>query len=158
MKSIILASLLSIPNTNVSAAPENAIDASVKARLEAAGIKYEVDSDNDFKVTYSFTNDNRTQLLFIISKTESVMGITVREVYSPAARLKQTKINGEKALKLLRDSRNNKIGSWEIDDELLYYVIKVPDNINSEQLEAIMDIAAQTADDMERELTGRDDL
>jgi hypothetical protein len=134
-------------------------DASVKSRLDAQGIKYEVDDDGDFKVTYNYSKEGRTQLVFVGGKTESVGGFTIREVFSPAARIEKDRINGAKALELLAESRKNKFGSWEIGGDVLYFVIKLPDTVNAKQLEAAMDIAAETADDMEIEFSGdRDDL
>ena len=134
-------------------------DASVKSRLDSQGIKYEVDQDGDFKVTYNYSKEGRTQLVFVGGKTESVAGFTIREFFSPAARVEKDGINGAKALELLAESRKNKFGSWEIGGDVLYFVIKLPDNVSAKQLEAAMDIAAETADDMEIEFSGdRDDL
>jgi hypothetical protein len=134
-------------------------DASVKSRLDTQGIKYEVDQDGDFKVTYNYSKEGRTQLVFVGGKTESVGGFTIREVFSPAARVEKDGINGAKALELLAESRKNKFGSWEIGGDVVYFVIKLPDNVSAKQLEAAMDIAAETADDMEIEFSGdRDDL
>ncbi len=133
-------------------------DASVKQRLESNGIKYEVDADGDFKITYSYKKENRTQLIFVSGKTERVNNLVIREVFSPAAKVKANGIDGAKALELLVESRKNKLGSWEIDGDVLYLVIKLPDSISALELEAAMDIAAETADDMELELTGKDEL
>ena len=126
-------------------------DASVKTRLDARGLKYEVDDDGDYKVTYSYKSEGRTQLVFVSGKTESVAGIKVREVFAPAAK---DGINGAKALKLMGESRSNKLGSWELQGEVLYFVIKLPDSVNATELESAMDVAAQTADNMEIELSG----
>ena len=80
-------------------------------------------------------------------------------MFSPAARVDKDKINGAKALELMAESRKNKLGSWELAGDILYFVIKVPDSLDGAQLESAMDIAAQTADDMEMEISGaRDDL
>lgn len=68
-------------------------------------------------------------------------------------------IDGDKALELMGESRNNKLGSWELAGDVLYFVLKMPDSIDASELESAMDIAAQTADDMELELSGdRDEL
>jgi hypothetical protein len=40
----------------------------------------------------------------------------------------------------------------------LYYAIKLPEPVAPDLLETAMDIAAESADDMELTLTGRDDL
>lgn len=38
--------------------------------------------------------------------------------------------------------------------DVLYYVIKLPDSVDATTLESAMDIVAETADDMEIELSG----
>lgn len=137
----------------------HAEDASVKSRLDARGIKYSVDDDGDFKVTYNYSKEGRTQLVFVSGGTETVGGYRIREVFSPAARIGKDGINGAKALELLGESRKNKLGSWEIGGDVLYFVIKIPDSVDAAQLESAMDIAAETADDMEIKFSGdRDDL
>ena len=129
-------------------------DASVKTRLDARGINYEVDGDGDYKVTYSYKSEGRTQLVFVSGGTESVGGFKVREVFAPAAK---DGINGAKAIELMGESRSNKIGSWELQGDVLYFVIKLPDSVDAAQLESAMDIAAQTADNMEIKLSGDED-
>jgi hypothetical protein len=137
----------------------HAEDASVKTRLDARGVKYEVDGDGDFKVTYNYSKEKRTQLVFVSGRTETVAGFKIREVFSPAARVEKDGINGAKALELLAESRKNKLGGWEIGGDVLYFVIKLPDSIDGAALESAMDVAAETADDMEIEFSGdRDDL
>lgn len=141
------------------ALPVAASDASVKARLDARGIKHEVDGDGDYKVTYNYSKEGRTQLVFVSGSTQAVGGYIVREVFSPAGRLQKDGIDGDKALELLTESRNNKLGSWEAQGDVLYFVLKMPDSMSAAELESAMDIAAQTADDMELELSGdRDEL
>lgn len=134
-------------------------DASVAARLDARGVQYVVDEDGDYKVTYNFADEGRTQLAFVSGATESVGGILIREVFAPAGWVERDRIDGDKALELLRHSRAQKLGAWEIAGDVLYYVIKLPDSVDASQLETAMDIAAGTADNMEIELSGeRDEL
>lgn len=136
-----------------------ASDASVKSRLDARGIKYQIDDDGDYKVTYNYAKEGRTQLVFVSGGTEDVGGFKVREVFSPAGRVEKDDIDGAKALELLAESRKNKLGSWELAGDVLYFVVKLPDSLDAAQLESVMDIAAETADDMELEISGdRDDL
>ncbi len=137
----------------------HAEDAAVKTRLEARGVKYEVDGDGDFKVTYNYSKEDRSQLVFVSGSTQSVGGFKIREIFSPAGRVEKDRINGAKALELMAESRKNKLGGWELDGDVLYFVIKLPDSMDAAQLESAMDIAAETADDMEIEISGdRDDL
>ena len=142
----------------LSSAPfAHAADDSVASRLEARGMQTEVDEDGDYKVVLSYPDQQRTQIVFVSGSTESIGGFTVREVFAPAARLSDG-IDGDQALELLSDSRNNKLGSWELGGDILYFVIKLPDELDAERLEVAMNIAASVADDMERELTGMDEL
>ncbi|MFZ9396675.1 MAG: YbjN domain-containing protein [Erythrobacter sp.] len=140
--------------TLVPAAPLLAEDASVAERLKARGLTYEVDGDGDFKMIYNYESEGRTQLVFVSGSTEEVNGLTIREVFSPAARVEQHRIDGAKALELLNKSGQTKLGAWEIRGDVVYFVVKVFDDLSAAQLEAVMDIAAETADDMEIQLTG----
>ena len=157
MRTIASMALLAI--AVAAAMPAAAADKSVERRLDAQGVKYEVDGDGDYKVVYNYASEGRTQLVFVSGGTQSVAGFTIREVFSPAARVAKDRINGAKALELLEESRNNKFGSWEIQGDVVYFVIKLPDSVTAKELEAAMDIAAETADNMEIEISGdRDDL
>ncbi|HEY1069829.1 hypothetical protein [Thermomonas sp.] len=140
----------------LAALPAHASDASVKTRLEARGIKYEIDGDGDYKILISYKSEDRTQLVFVSGATESVKGLQVREVFSPAGRVDGDGI-AKQALALLEESRTQKIGAWEVSDDILYYVIKLPDSVDATQLEAAIEIAAESADNKEIELSGDKD-
>lgn len=132
-------------------------DAAVATRLDARGIKYVVDEDGDYRITYNYEREGRTQLAFVSGATEDVSGLRIREVFAPAARIGPDGIDGAKALALLEESRRQKLGSWEIGGDVLYFVIKLPDGVDAAQLEAAIDVAAQVADDKEIELSGDKD-
>lgn len=147
-----------LPAALLAAVPAHAAeaeDASVRQRLEAQSIKYAVDKDGDFKITYNYKKEGRTQLVFVSGRTETVGGVPVREVFAPAAKVDA--INDAQAMELLRSSRRAKLGSWEIGGDYLYFVIKLPDTVTAQQLEAALDVAAEVADDKELELTGARD-
>jgi hypothetical protein len=135
----------------------NAEDASVKRRLDQIGMKYEVDKDGDYKVTIDFAKERRTQMVFVSGTTEAVSGFTIRKIFSPAAIVATDGISGAKALELLRDSRVNKLGSWEIEGANLYLVAKLPDALTAAQLHAVIMVVASLADDMEIKLSGARD-
>ena len=154
MRSLLLAACLLC----LAAPPALAGDVSVEARLDARGVKYQIDDDGDYKVVVSYEKDQRTQLVFVSGTTESIKGLTVREVFSPAGKVATDGI-AAKALALLTESRSKKIGAWEIAGDVLYYVIKLPDSADAAQLDAAIDIVAEIADDKEIELSGdKDDL
>lgn len=136
-----------------------AADASVESRLDAAGMKYTRDGDGDYKVTYNYSKEGRTQLVFVSGTTQTVGAFEVREVFSPAARVGKDGVDADKALELIGKNRQYKLGAWEISGDVLYFVLKLPEEMSASELESAMDIAAETADDMEIELSGdRDDL
>ena len=140
----------------VLAGPAHA-DPSVERRLTERGLKFEKDEDGDYRVVYDYEKEGRTQLVIIGGSTESVRGFAIREVYAPAGRVGEDPIDGARALKLLADSHENKLGSWELSGKTLVYMIKLPDDASAAQLEAAIDIAATVADDMEIELSGKKD-
>ncbi|WP_051020583.1 hypothetical protein [Porphyrobacter sp. AAP82] len=145
--------------TAAIAVPAAAEDASVEKRLDRAGLKYEVDDDGDYKLTFNYSQEGRTQLVFVSGTTQEVSGLTIREVFSPAGRVEKDGITGKTALELLENSGTLKMGSWEIRGDVLYFVIKVLDSATATELSSLLDIAAETADDKEIELSGdRDDL
>ena len=134
-------------------------DASVASRLDARGVKYDVDEDGDYRVTYHYAEEDRTQLAYVSGRTETIAGFRVREVFAPAGWVERDGIDGAKALELLEESRRQKIGSWETGGGVLYYVIKLPDSVDAAGLEAALDIVAEIADNKEIELSGdRDEL
>ena len=64
-----------------------------------------------------------------------------------------------KARRLLGENATYKFGAWEISGKNLYFGGKVPAGISASHFEALVNMVASTADDMEKELTpGKDDL
>ena len=132
-------------------------DASVKARLDARSIKYTVDDDGDYKITYNYSSEGRTQLVFVSGSTQSVGAFRVREVFAPAARISADGITASQLAELLETNRQMKLGAWEVAGDVLYFVIKLPESLDASELESAMDIAAETADDMEIRFSGDED-
>lgn len=130
---------------------------SVEQRLNARGLKFTKDSDGDYRAVYRYADENRTQVVYVSGATESTNGLVIREVFSPAGNTDTDSIDGEKALELLGDARNSKIGAWELEGKALVYVVKLPDNVDAATLEAAMDVAATKADNMEIKLSGAKD-
>jgi hypothetical protein len=139
--------------------PAAAKDASVERRLDARGTKYEIDKDGDYKVVISWSQEGRSQIVFVSGKTEAVGGLVIREIFAPAAFVANHGIDGTSALELLQASGQTKFGSWEIRGGVVYFVAKVFDDISAERLDSVLSIVAETADGKEIELTGgKDDL
>ncbi len=142
-----------------AATPALAQDASVAERLDSEALNYEVDGDGDYKLLFTYGQEGRSQLAFVSGSTQTVSGLTIREVFSPAGYLAKDGITGRKALELLAGSSEMKLGAWETRGDVLYFVIKVLDSATSSELSNMIAIAAETADNMEIEISGdRDEL
>ncbi len=142
-----------------TAVPAAAQDASVARRLNDQGIDYDIDEDGDFKIMINYSDEGRSQLVFVSGGSQTVSGLSVREVFAPAGRVGRDGINGSAALKLLNSSAQMKIGGWEIRGDVLYFVAKVLDSASSQELVNLVSVVAETADNEEIELSGdRDDL
>ena len=135
-------------------APLAHADASVEKRLNERGIKFERDKDGDYRVVYNYGDEGRTQLAYVSGSTETTRSFVVREVFAPAGHVDEDRIDLARTLKLLADSRQSKLGSWEVAGKVLYYVIKLPDDVSAAALEAALDTVATQADNMEIELSG----
>ncbi|MFM7404681.1 MAG: hypothetical protein ACKO1N_11500 [Erythrobacter sp.] len=148
-------SIISLAGLAIAGAvPAAAEDQSVADRLSQEGYKYEIDADGDYKLAFNYTDEGRSQLVFVSGATETVAGLTIREVFSPAGRVTKDRIAGDKALELLASSSQMKMGSWEIRGDVLYFVIKALDSASSSELRSMLAIVAETADNMEIKLSG----
>lgn len=98
------------PVSSDSATERTAPDPRVAALLDDLGYSYEIVPETaTFKVAYGF-EDNRTQVVFIPSRTEEFLGVKLREISSPA--LASSGIfDGRTANFLLRDNANLKFGA-----------------------------------------------
>lgn len=135
----------------------NAQDRTVEIRLVELNLDYEVDDDGDYAIVFNYTDEDRTQLVFVLTATQQINNVTIREVIAPTARVKENGIDGDVALMLLKNAAGNKIGSWEIRGEVLYFVAKVAEPVNSADLGTVLEAVAATADDMEIVLTNNGD-
>ena len=137
--------------------PAAAEDAKVASRLDSEGVKYIVDDDGDYQVTFEYADEGRTQLAYVSGTTETVNGLTVREIFAPAGRVDENGITGEKALELMATSSTMKLGSWEVRGNYLVFVLKVLDSASASEMNKMLNIAAEAADNMEIELSGTED-
>jgi hypothetical protein len=138
-------------------------DARVEQALNEAKIAYNVDKDNDFKIEFP-VGDGRTQIVFVNSAVETMgAGMQIREVWAPVMKVEGSAgIDAKVANQLLSSNRRYKVGAWEIrpmgENQLVTFTARVPADLGSEDLAAVVRVVAKIADDMEKELTGKDDL
>jgi hypothetical protein len=136
---------------------DRSADPSVARHLDDLEYKYEVDDDGDYKLAFDMDN-GRSQLAFVISAVESFGEMKVREVWAPAYRA----INGEfpvdVANRLLEDSHSSKLGGWVKQGDTAVFVVKLAADASRSQLDDAIDFVLRTADQMELELTGKDEF
>lgn len=137
-------------------------DARVKARLDQLGYKYELNADGDFKLVPIETEDGRSQLAYVISKTQQYGTLEIREVMSPAY-LSNGPLSAAVANRLLRENSEVKFGAWRVEVHnngqkyLALFAVQITANSDVETLRLAIKSVLLVADRMEKELTGTDD-
>jgi hypothetical protein len=141
-----------------AAAAADRADPLVKKHLETAGTPFTIDDDNDFDITVDL-GDGRTQKVFVLSDVNSVDGLEVRELWSAGYRAPDGKtIPVSVANRLLEHSNEVILGSWvKQSGGHGIFVIKIPADASSEDLDTAIDAVAANADKLEKEFTGDKD-
>ena len=139
-----------------------AADAAVERQIKSGGFtNYKVDNDGDFKMTVDVPG-GRTQLVYVISHTETVGSITVREIWSPAFKT-GGHLSNEDAIRMLEDNNSKKVGAWRLygkgDKQIAVFAIHLAANASGDALKSAIEFVSKVADLMEKEKTdGKDDM
>ena len=141
----------------VGATEAAAQDGIVKAQLEAKGVKFEVDSDGDFKCVFRL-DSGRTQVVWVRSKVAEYGSVKVREIWSPGFRADTDDFPAIVANQLLTNSNTVKLGGWVKQGKNAVFVVKIPGDASADQLVNGITAAVESADALELALTGKDDL
>jgi hypothetical protein len=144
---------LALPLSASAAEP----DAVVEAQLRKMGTPYEIDSDGDFKIVVRVSED-RTQLVWVRSVVEETEHLRIREIWSPGYHTDQRNFPAAIANDLLARSNLLKLGSWVKQEGTAMLVVKIDAAASAEELDEAIDLAAISADAVELDLTGKDDL
>lgn len=142
---------------STSAALAATPDPVVKAQLESKGTPFTIDDDGDFQITVRI-NDERTQLVWVRSAVEETNHIRVREIWSPGYQSQTPAFPAAIANDLLERSNMLKLGSWVKQEQTAMLVTKIPADASAAVLDEAIDLTASAADEVELELTGKDDL
>lgn len=132
-------------------------DPVVKAQLESKGTPFTIDDDGDFQITVR-VDDERTQLVWVRSAVEATDHHKVREIWSPGYRAPTGDFTPAIANDLLERSNTLKLGAWVKQEDVAMLVIKIPADASADALDEAIDLAAASADAVERELLGSDAL
>lgn len=138
-------------------ATQRSADPAIGRHLDSLKYDYQVDDDGDYKLTFDMDN-GRTQLAFVISAVEKFGAFQVREVWAPAYRATGGEFPAAVANRLLDDSNASKLGGWVRQGDMAVFVVKLAADATAAQLDDAIDFVLRSADQMEQELTGRDEF
>jgi hypothetical protein len=134
-------------------------DPRVETLLKQAGLKYTIDKGGDFRLTYDVGED-RTQLVFILSKTQQLGTLEIRQVWS-VAYSSESSFSSEIANLLLEKNSTVKLGSWQKikmgDKYVAIFSAQVAAETDAAALKQVLEAVTATADDVEEDLTGGKD-
>jgi hypothetical protein len=133
-------------------------DARVEKVLKEAELKYTIDSEGDFKL-YTQVKEKRLQAVWIISETQNLGSIQVRQIWS-IGYVSDEALPAPLANKFLEQNAKLKLGAWQIRKMGGKFVAVISAQVGADAdrftLLTCMSAIATTADDMEIELTGKD--
>jgi hypothetical protein len=135
-------------------------DPRIKKIFEARKIDFEITPTGNFRVVFNLKN-GRSQQAFVSSSPYRYMSLDIREIVSPAYR-SPTPFAADVANRLLSDNNDKKLGAWvmqkEKDGYYALFVTKVPADCSDEYFIAALRLTLEAADEMEKELTGKDEF
>ncbi|MGO8703657.1 MAG: hypothetical protein ACLQVA_07545 [Candidatus Brocadiia bacterium] len=148
------------PETTAPLEQKSAPDARIKKVLDARKIEYDLTRSGNFKVTFNLKN-GRSQVAIISSATYRYMNLEIREILSPAYR-SVAPFTAEVADRLLADNNDKKLGAWVMqkdkDGYYAMFVTKIPADSSDESFISALRLTLEAADEMEKELTGKDEF
>ena len=131
-------------------------DQRIKKALDELDVKYVIDDNGDYAITI-YEAEGRSQLVYVVSETDSIEGFEIRDIFSYAVRDKAPTL--EMTSDLMRTSNKSLIGAFEMTSGgNILYIAKIPANLPPKQLHGIIRAVAAYADDAEKEILGSDEL
>lgn len=154
----LLGTLLTTTQAGLAQTARQKPDARLRAALDREDYKYEVTERGNFRVTIRFRNQRR-QVGAVFSTTTKLGGMEIRQICSTAYESSGA-LPSEIANRLLVDTTNKKLGAWESEQSggkaSALFCSKVPANLSSTDLISAIEATLETADQMEQQLTGKD--
>jgi len=134
-------------------------DSRVQALLRDLELKYDIDTDGDFRVGFDL-EDGRSQLAFIRSETTQFGKFDIREVFA-VAHISEGPLERDLANALLIYNAHVKLGSWRVerqsDDKcVVAFAVQIAANTDAESLYTALRLVIDTADNVERKLDEED--
>jgi hypothetical protein len=137
-----------------------AADPRVRTALEQLKVPFTIDDDGDFVVQLKVGETDRSQVGYISSKTQKLENLEWRELFSFGQKV-DGKIEPKTAQKLLMSNAQMILGAWELVQEkgktgYVVFSVKIPADASPEAMLEAIDATLSSADEGEKELTGKD--
>lgn len=150
---VFIALALLVLTANLSSAADIPPDSRVKDALDRLKLSNTTNADGTFQVIFKVAGD-RSQVVFVNSKTQTYYGTEYRDVTSTALEV-EGDLEPEQARSLLADNDKRGLGSWRTvkrdDKTYVIYGIQVPVDIPDNRLAAVMAVARDAADQFEKD-------
>lgn len=160
--SLLIASLIVGVPVSLNAQSDGAAkaDPRVTKALEETGFNYQVTPLGNCRLSFNLPG-GREHLVFVSSRTDTFDGLETRRVWATVSRSGEP-LSQAVASKLLMDNLKQKLGAFELSktDDGQYkvsYSARVAANCPASTLRAAVRIVLYSADDKEKELTGKDE-
>lgn len=134
-------------------------DPRVARALEAEKLDYTIEESGEYSVVIEWSNDaGRSQLVRIPSDTFRWQGGEYRDVYSVAFRTAVGKpVEAKLADRLLIENNDSLLGFWAKQGDTVMNIARIRANATPSELRAAIVFVAETADELEKEVTRKDD-
>ena len=134
----------------------HAADPALEAKLKEAKLEYVI--DGDYKIIYEWSQDQRSQVVFISGQPEGLEGVRLYSVFSPAKVLDEGEaLDPALATRLLGENSTYKFGAWELAGRRLFFAGDIPSAASAADIATLVATLAGTADDLEIELSPGED-
>ena len=134
----------------------HAADPALEAKLKEAKLEYVI--DGDYKIIYEWSQDQRSQVVFISGQPEELEGVRLYSVFSPAKVLDEGEaLDPALAARLLGENSTYKFGAWELAGRNLFFAGDIPSAASAADIATLVATLAGTADDLEIEISPGED-
>lgn len=157
---VLIATLVCLaPFAGAQVGAKKAGDPRVEKLLKEIGLKHTVDGDGDFRLGTE-VEDGRSQVCWILSNTSKLGTLEIRQIWSIGYRSK-TPFSAKVANQLLERNSIVKLGSWQVrkmgDDYVAVFSAQIAADTDRVSLLLALHAVTSIADEIEQELTGKDD-
>ena len=128
--------------------------------MENSGLKYRIDDDGDVRLIMELEN-GRTQLVHVMSKTNTYKNTEVREIWSRVMVTPKARLALDDALYFLHRNSEVKFGAFQVvesgDSVIFIFSATVAADASGEELKDVISMVAKAADVEEEKFTHKDE-